>query len=76
MNMKIEYDHQADAVYLYISSRKEKVWKSREIEPGVILDLNKKRQVIGVEMLEVSRRFKPSELFQFSVKHVGELAAA
>ena len=74
--MKIEYDHRADTLYIYLSSRKEKVWKSREIEPGVILDLGKKKDVIGIEMLDVSRRFKPKELFQFSVKHVGELTPA
>lgn len=72
--MKVEYDHKADAVYLQLASRKEKVWKSREVEPGVVLDLNKRKNVIGIEILDVSRRFKPSELFQFSVKHVRELA--
>lgn len=74
--MLIEYDHQADAVYLSLAKRKEKVWKSREVEPGVIVDLNKNKKVIGIELLEVSRRLKPSELFQFSVKHVGELVPA
>lgn len=74
--MRIEYDHQADAVYIYLSSRKEKVWKSREVQPGVVLDLNKKKDVIGIEVLDVSSRFKPAELFQFSVKHMGELVHA
>lgn len=72
--MKIEYDHQADAVYLYLSSRRGRVWKSREIERGVIVDINKKKEVIGIELLEVSRRFKPTELFQFSVKHIEQPA--
>ncbi len=70
--MKIEYDHQADALYLSLLSRKVRVWKTREVEPGVLLDLDKKKQVIGIEILDVSRRFKPSELFQFSVQHLGE----
>ena len=74
--MRIEYDHQADAVYLYLTSKKEKVWKSREVQPGVVLDLNKKKDVVGIEILDVSRRWKPAELFQFSVKHVGELVHA
>ncbi len=68
--MKIEYDRRADAAYLSLSSRKEKVSKSREVEPGVVLDLNRKGGVIGIEILNVSHRVKPSELFQFSVKHV------
>ncbi len=74
--MRIEYDHQADAVYIYLTSGQEKVWKSREVQPGVVLDLNKKKDVVGIEVLEVSRRFKPAELFQFSVKHMGELVHA
>lgn len=74
--MRIDYDHQADAVYIYLTSRPEKVWKSREVQPGVVLDLNKKKDVIGIEVLDVSRRFKPAELFQFSVRHTGELVHA
>ncbi len=74
--MKIEYDHQADAVYLSLTSRKAKVWKSREVEPGVVIDLDRDRRVLGIEILEASRRFKPREMFQFSVKHVGETVAA
>lgn len=74
--MRVEYDHQADAVYLSLSSRNEKVWKSREIEPGVILDLDKKRKVIGIEILDASKRFKQQELFEFTVKHVGQVAVA
>ena len=74
--MKVEYDQQADAVYIALTSRREKVWKSREVEPGVVLDLNRKRSVIGIEVLDASRRFKTSDLFQFSVKTVGELVHA
>lgn len=74
--MKIEYDYQADAIYLYLSSKKEKVYKSKEVENGVVLDLNKKNQVVGVEILEVARRFKPSELFQFSVRHLSQMVNA
>lgn len=63
-------------MYLHLQTRREKVWKSREVETGVILDLNKRRQVIGIEILEVSRRLKPADLFQFSVQHLGALATA
>lgn len=72
--MQIEYDPQADAVYISLTSRKQKVWKSKEVEDGVVLDLNRKKQVIGIEFLEVSRRFKPADMFQFSVRHAKQLA--
>lgn len=71
--MKIEYDHQADALYLQFSTKAERVWKSREVERGVVLDVNKKGSIVGIEILEASHRFKPKELSNVSVKHVGEL---
>lgn len=74
--MKIEYDQQADAMYVYLASRREKVWKSREVESGIILDLNRRRQVVGIEILEMSRRLKFVEPFKFSVKHAGDLVPA
>ena len=71
--MKIEYDKKADAAYVYLTSRKEHVWKSREIERGVVLDVNKKGKVVGIEILDLSKRYTPKEAFRFSVKHVGAL---
>lgn len=74
--MKIEYDHDADALYVYLTSSKQKIAKTREIEDGVMLDLNKKGEVLGIELIGVSKRFKPKELMQFSVKHLGGKAIA
>lgn len=74
--MKIEYDQKADAIYLNLSGKKQRVWKSREVERGVVLDLNKKREIIGIEVLEFSRRYANPESFQFSVKHQKELSSA
>ena len=67
--MNIEYDQRADAIYLHLSSKKQKVWKSREVERGIVLDLNKNKEIIGIELLEFSRRYKNPESLQFSVKH-------
>lgn len=69
--MRLEYDHQADAIYISLSSKGKKVWKSKEVEEGVILDLNKKKEIIGIEILEASKRLRRKELFEFSVKHAG-----
>ena len=67
--MKIEYDQKADALYMAVRQRKY-VQRSREIEPGVIVDLDDKGQVIGFEVLSVSKRYKPSEFKQVTLENI------
>ncbi len=74
--MKIEYDKEADAVYVYLSEKQQKIASSREIEAGVILDLNTKRKLLGIEILDVSKRFKEADLFQFAVKQIDHTKVA
>ncbi len=74
--MNVECDHKADALSIALQSKKERVWKSREVEPGVVLDLNRKHQIIGIEILDASRRFKPADIFEFSVKHLVDTVPA
>ena len=59
--MKIEYDQQADAMYIRL--RAGKVIESEEVRPGVVLDFDAQGQVLGIEMLDVSQRTdNPREL--------------
>ena len=59
--MKIEYDQQADAMYIRL--RAGSVAESDEVHPGVILDFDSEGQVLGIEMLDVSKRTdNPREL--------------
>ncbi|CAM8655089.1 COG5428 Uncharacterized conserved small protein [Oxalobacteraceae bacterium] len=59
--MKIEYDQQADAMYIRL--RAGKVIESEEVRPGVVLDFDDQGQVLGIEMLDVSKRTdNPREL--------------
>lgn len=59
--MKIEYDQQADAMYIRL--RAGKVVESEEVRPGVVLDFDAQGQVLGIEMLDVSQRTdNPREL--------------
>ncbi|MDO8260510.1 MAG: DUF2283 domain-containing protein [Candidatus Magasanikbacteria bacterium] len=68
--MKIEYDKQADALYLIIQKSK-KVAKSKEIEDGVIVDFDRNNKVIGFEVLDLSQRYKNSNVFGFlDVKNI------
>jgi uncharacterized protein YuzE len=52
--MKIEYDQQADAMYIRL--RAGDVAESEEVRPGVVLDFDTQGQVLGIEMLDVSKR--------------------
>lgn len=52
--MKIRYDPDADAMYLTL--RKDKVARTKEIDDNTIIDFNKSGQVIGVEILFVKER--------------------
>ena len=52
--MKLEFDPQADAVYLELTEAE--VEKSTEIQPGIVLDYDAEGQVVGIEVLYVSQR--------------------
>ena len=52
--MKIRYDPDADAMYLTL--RKDKVARTKEIDENTVIDFNKNGQVIGVEILFVKER--------------------
>lgn len=59
--MRFEYDQQADAMYIRL--RSGNVAGSKEVHPGVVLDLDTQGQVLGIELLDVSERTdNPREL--------------
>jgi len=59
--MKIEYDQQADAMYIRL--RAGSVFESEEILTGVVFDFDIDGKLLGIEMLDVSERTdNPREL--------------
>jgi uncharacterized protein YuzE len=52
--MRLHVDKEADALYLRLDD--SKIIESEEVAPGVILDYNDKKEVVGVEMLHFSKR--------------------
>ena len=52
--MKLEFDPQADAVYLELMEAE--VEASQEVQPGIILDYDVEGRVVGIEVLYVSQR--------------------
>ena len=66
--MKIEYSKSVDA--LYVLFREVYVSKSKEIEEGVIIDFDENGHVIGVEILDASKRLKPAELSNINIENI------
>ena len=52
--MKIEFDQVADALYVQLTDGE--IEKSEEIKPGMILDYDANGNVLGLELLFVSKR--------------------
>ena len=51
--MRIEYDSKADAMYIWL--RKAKYDVSEELAENVIIDLDKRGRIIGIEVLDASK---------------------
>lgn len=52
--MKLHIDKEADALYLRLDD--SRIIESEEVSPGIVLDFNEHNQVVGIEMLHLSRR--------------------
>ena len=52
--MKLSIDKEADALYLRLDE--SPIVESEEVAPGVVLDYNDAEQVVGIEMLNLSKR--------------------
>ena len=52
--MKLNVDKEADALYLRLDD--SPIVDSEEVSPGIVLDYNESNQVVGVEMLHLSKR--------------------
>ena len=66
--MQIEYDPEADA--LYIRLRNLPPVENRDVEDGVTVDLAEQKQLVGIEILHVSHRFPPETLSTITVQNL------
>jgi uncharacterized protein YuzE len=64
--MKIRVDEQADALYLRLDD--STIVESREVAPGVVLDYNAHNQVIGIELLHLSKRTPKLDLRELLIQ--------
>lgn len=68
--MKFNYHKKEDALYLRFND--SAIVESDEIREGIILDYDKKGKIIGMEVLDVAKRF-PREFASAIAKHKLEL---
>lgn len=66
--MKIEYDKEADA--LYIQLREAYVDDNIDIEEGITIDLDEKRQIVGIEILDATKILNLSDLVNISIENL------
>ena len=64
--MKLTIDKEADALYLRLD--KSRIVETEEVAPGVMLDFNEDNEVVGVEMLYLSKRFPGMDLGDVEVE--------
>ena len=58
--MKITYDKKIDALYLHFQ---EGVFShNKEAEEGIIFDIGKSNKILGIEILNASKRIKPQNI--------------
>ena len=58
--MKVHFDREADALHIRLDE--SEIVESEEIRPGVVLDLDRRGEIIGIEMLRVAERLPTAEL--------------
>jgi uncharacterized protein YuzE len=72
--MKLEIDEQADALHLQLVD--VPVVESEEVAPGVIVDYDDADQVVGIEVLYLSKRLHPVNLSDFQFQTTPKKQAA
>ncbi len=66
--MKITYDSDADAMYIYLDEE-GKVNKTKEISKDILVDYDKDGKIIGIELLFVKEK-RPDLLKQIKVENL------
>lgn len=67
--MKIQYDKIADAMYVYLGFKK-KIVKTIEINDSLLVDVDKKGEVVGIEILNISTRGDMADINKIAKKGI------
>jgi len=66
--LKIEYDKEADA--LYIQLREASIEDNIDIEEGVTVDLDEKKHIVGIEILDASKKLSLKDLVNITIENL------
>jgi uncharacterized protein YuzE len=66
--LRIEYDKEADA--LYIQLREASVDDNIDIEEGVTVDLDEKKHIVGIEILDASKKLSLEDLVNITIQNL------
>jgi len=66
--MKIEYDKTTDA--LYIQLREAYVDDNIDIEEGVSIDVDEKRHIVGIEILDASKKLSYKDIVNITIENL------
>ena len=66
--MKIEYDKTTDA--LYIQLREAYVDDNIDIEEGVSIDVDEKRHIVGIEILDASKKLSLKDIVNITIENL------
>lgn len=64
--MKIQYDKQADALYIYLG--KGRIKKTIKAGRNVLVDMGERDRIIGVEFYKISRSVPQKKLQSVSIE--------
>jgi uncharacterized protein YuzE len=66
--LRIEYDKEADA--LYIQLREVSVDDNIDIEEGITIDIDEKKHIVGIEILDASKILSLKDLINITIENL------
>lgn len=63
--MKVQYDAQADAAYIYLVEQSPEVAETKELSDEIFVDYDKTGRPLGIEIIGVKDRVPPKALSYF-----------
>ncbi|MGA1864760.1 MAG: DUF2283 domain-containing protein [bacterium] len=66
--MKIEYDREVDALYIRIQEKE--VYRTKELEEGVNLDIDEEGKIIGLEIVGALERYNRKDIFNIATENL------
>ncbi|MEW5718327.1 MAG: DUF2283 domain-containing protein [Chloroflexota bacterium] len=74
--MKISSDPEADAIYIHFRSNGATVAETREVTDEILVDVDEKENIIGLEILFASKQIPVSDLSSVTIEGLVQLAKA